>query len=232
MSSPHLPPTPRTERPAEPDRALRWPRALVAGAGLILLVLALGYVTKQPVVAESQLGLEHEIAQERTGLLLAAAQVINASAAPGAAGFGAVVLVPAVLLLRRRWLGAARVLGVLGGALGIAHVLKVVVGTPRPPVSLWAEPVTNNGSFPSGHTTFAAAITIVLVLLAVGETWRRGLALTGALYTLAVAASRVYVGNHFPLDVLGGVLTAVAAWLFTAGVTAVPALRARVPESR
>lgn len=230
MGSPH--PVPRTDHRGEPDRVLRWPRALAAGAGTLLLVLMLGCVTRQPVVAELQLGVEHAIARERTGVFLVVAHVINVSAAPSVAGFGAVVLVPAVLLLRRRWLGAARVLGVLGGALGIAHVLKVLVGTPRPPVSLWAEPVTNNGSFPSGHTTCAAAITIVLVLLAVGGAWRRGLALTGALYTVAVAMSRVYVGNHFLLDVVGGVLTAVAAWLLTVGIIDAAAFRTRGPGSR
>jgi membrane-associated phospholipid phosphatase len=70
-------------------------------------------------------------------------------------------------------------------------------------------PLRVNG-FPSGHTATTAAIAIVL--------WRRlprkrgyGAAVAGVcIMTLAIGLSRIYMADHWPLDVLGGVVFGVA----------------------
>jgi undecaprenyl-diphosphatase len=106
---------------------------------------------------------------------------------------------------------------VLGGLLSIisTNILKFAVQRPRPFESgldrrLIHEPFGN--SFPSGHSTQA-----LTVLTAVGLLYPSVAAPLIGL-GLAIAASRVYLGVHFPLDVglgvaLGSALGHVAVWL-------------------
>ncbi|MFC3452073.1 phosphatase PAP2 family protein [Amycolatopsis speibonae] len=93
----------------------------------------------------------------------------------------------------------------------ISEAVKGVIQEDRPCrhlVTLVACPPTGDWSFPSNHSTIAAAAAVGLALA-----WRRlaPWVLPGA---LLMGFSRVFVGAHYPHDVLTGlVLGAVTAWL-------------------
>jgi len=101
------------------------------------------------------------------------------------------------------------------GATAIAYLisegLKSVIREDRPCrnlVTLVDCPPIGDWSFPSNHSTIAAAAAIGLALA-----WRR-LAPWVLPLALLMGFSRVYVGAHYPHDVLAGlVLGSVTAWL-------------------
>jgi membrane-associated phospholipid phosphatase len=60
-------------------------------------------------------------------------------------------------------------------------------------------------SFPSGHS--ATAFTLFLLTIYLFD--KKGLFFFGFLYALLCGYSRVYLGQHFPLDVAGGIIVAI-----------------------
>ena len=67
-------------------------------------------------------------------------------------------------------------------------------------------------SFPSGHTTAAMAMALAFVLV-VPRSWRLTAILVGGCLVFAVGCSLVVLNDHYPSDVLGGVLVA-SGWCF------------------
>lgn len=121
-----------------------------------------------------------------------------------------VVLLPAALVVL--WAvdraGGRRLLVALGVSYAVNHLLKNLVGSPRPfeidpALALEAARATAHGSsWPSGHTQ---AATVFWLTLAARSRWRARWWLA-VLVIAMVAASRVLLAVHFPVDVLGGVL--------------------------
>lgn len=127
------------------------------------------------------------------------------------------------LVLRRQYHAAALVFATsLGGAL-IMHGLKGVYDRPRP--SLVPHLVrVSSASFPSGHALAATTVYLTLAALLsrlvedrLARAYIVGVGLTLA---LIVGFSRVFLGVHYPSDVLGGWVVGLAwaalCWIVTA----------------
>ena len=112
-----------------------------------------------------------------------------------------------ILAMQRRRLqaGIFAATVVLGQAL--AEAVKAIVGRPRPDFVAHFDLVYSS-SFPSGHSTMAPVVYLTLaVILAAGEPRRdiRALLFGCAVAVIvAVGVSRVYLGVHWPTDVLAG----------------------------
>lgn len=109
----------------------------------------------------------------------------------------------ALLLARGRHRSAA-FLGVsVLGAFALDLLGKIVFQRIRP--DLWTSPAPESSySFPSGHATFSAAVAAAVLLLAWRTRWRWVCAVAGALFALVVGYSRVYLGVHYPSDIVAG----------------------------
>lgn len=111
------------------------------------------------------------------------------------------------LAMRRHWLTLALVLGgTISGSLAVG-MIKTLVGRPRPSVidhlvDAWS------ASFPSGHAANSATIYLTLALLLMQIVEQRAvrwyLIAVAVLLVTAIGVSRVYLGVHWPSDVLAG----------------------------
>jgi undecaprenyl-diphosphatase len=100
------------------------------------------------------------------------------------------------------------------GGMGVGWLLKAVFQRPRPSAAPHSSYVFTS-SFPSGHSLMSAVVYLTLgVLLARSVAQRRlkfYFLLLAVLLTGLVGASRVYLGVHYPTDVLAG-WTAGLVW--------------------
>jgi membrane-associated phospholipid phosphatase len=122
----------------------------------------------------------------------------------------------AMILARFRLEGTVCMIGVALGA-GMNRLLKEIIGRPRPVDTLVNVIIPyNHESFPSGHVAFFVEyfgflFFLAYVLLRRGRLRRGSLILLGLLMVL-VGVSRVYMGAHWPSDVIGAYL-AGGVWL-------------------
>jgi undecaprenyl-diphosphatase len=141
-------------------------------------------------------------------------------------GVAALCLVTAAvagyLLICRKCGALLLLLAATLGGLGLSSVLKGVFDRPRPTVVPHLSYVSTT-SFPSGHSMLSAVVYLTLgSLLARLVVQRRlkayvlGVAL---LLTFLVGVSRVYMGVHYPTDVLAG-WSAGLAWALLCGLVA------------
>jgi undecaprenyl-diphosphatase len=126
-------------------------------------------------------------------------------------GWAALLLVPLIGWSRTRRFASALAVAIVVQAVWVWAV-KLAVGRVRPWIALGLAPplgAPHDGSFPSGHASgsfcVAAFLAVALPFVWRAPAWKVRLASLGALAVAAlIALSRVYLGAHFPSDVLAG----------------------------
>lgn len=136
-------------------------------------------------------------------------------------GYYGIILVTlsiALMFFRKtRKYGTAMLLGAAIGALFTNCVLKILIARPRPfsdqaaellgtrlYYDLWltvGQNIEVDGSFPSGHTTFAFATMIPVFLLG-----NKKYSWAALIFSFVTAVARTYLMVHFASDVLGGII--------------------------
>jgi undecaprenyl-diphosphatase len=111
------------------------------------------------------------------------------------------------LLIERRWRLTAMVIASCGGALLLNNLLKAMFERPRPDIVAHAAEVFSP-SFPSSHAMMSAVVYLTLGALLARALPRRHpkiyvLTLV-VVTTVCVGLSRIYLGVHWPSDVLAG----------------------------
>jgi undecaprenyl-diphosphatase len=108
---------------------------------------------------------------------------------------------------------AILLLAAVAGNILLNGMLKLVFHRPRPDVFAW-QTVAVSSSFPSGHAmsaTVCYGTVAYLVARLQKHRWSRVLTLTGAVVLiLLVCTTRLYLGVHYPSDVLAGIVVGLA----------------------
>jgi membrane-associated phospholipid phosphatase len=200
-------PEPKPTSPAERRRirwALLWGWLCAAAVMCILGWLGRGVVLRHDFGFDRAVreGVHERGSPALTGLMVAAS--LGASPACLAA-VGAVAV--GWLFWRRRVHAANLVIVTMFGALLLSACLKVALPRMRPE-PWYGVPLPRSGSFPSGHALVAMSFFGGLSAVLSRRTRRapvRALLWTGAAAAvLLVGLSRVYLGVHYPSDVLAG----------------------------
>lgn len=208
------------------DAATRRPPAPLIGVAACAAAIAI-LLTLERGLVRSPFGWDAAILQAvrawgGPGWLSAAA--IDVTALGGGTVLTIVVTIATGFLLLTRHRGTALALvsaSVSGNA--VVDLTKSWVARPRPDIVPHLVPV-HNLSFPSGHSASSAIIYLTLAALAAQLTAdravRRYLTIVAVALTGIVGASRVYLGVHWPSDVIAGwcfgIVWAIGWWWATA----------------
>ena len=89
------------------------------------------------------------------------------------------------------------------GAAILNLVAKLFFGRERP--NLWTSPAPETDyGFPSGHAMVSMAVMLALVILLWPTRWRWLMAIFAVVFVIVIGWTRLYLGVHYPTDVLGG----------------------------
>jgi undecaprenyl-diphosphatase len=127
------------------------------------------------------------------------------------------ILTLALCYFRREFHALKILAATFGGALLLEFILKLTFHRPRP-VPFFDLPTPASFSFPSGHALFSfcffAGIAAVLSPRLSSQRAKQGLWSIAIALTLGIGLSRIYLGVHYPSDVLAGYAAGIV-WVAT-----------------
>lgn len=112
-----------------------------------------------------------------------------------------------VLLYRKRWRSLTYFLIAMVGCGQINLLAKSLLHRARP--SLWDYPAHANFSFPSGHAMSSMGLIAALVILTWSTRWCQPIVWLGSIFVIAIGWTRLYLGVHYPSDILAGWMMAI-----------------------
>jgi len=198
-------------------------RGLLIGAAVLAAIVAiLGVLVGQGADALLDLDLAVSSALRFTDAGGSGVDVLQVVTSSGLSVFRFVVLVPvAIVFLVRRQVRVAGFVLLAALVVGpLTTLLKEVVGRVRPTAD---DPLVAAGglSFPSGHSSGAAALAGVLLVVLwpmVDRRWRLWLSGALTLAALCVGWTRIALGVHYLSDVVGGLALGAAVVLVTMAI--------------
>jgi len=117
-----------------------------------------------------------------------------------------------LFLTRHRYSALLLLIATFGG-IALNLVLKLRFDRPRPHVFVWGTNAVSS-SFPSGHAMSATIVYSTVAYLAARlykRTWPRVVTMfIAAVVIVAISVSRLYLGVHYPSDVLAGAIIGLA----------------------
>lgn len=185
-------------------------------------VLTLGFVaTDMRGFSTNEFTVDQELSRNHDGFLTAVAMTLNYLFSP--AGGIAIIALCALFLLvvRKSPVNAIAFGGMAAAGYLSSQFFKVIVERQRPNPALLFDPLapeTGSNSFPSGHVALAVGLAWAFWFLARNTRWSRLSVVLGILVPVVVALSRLYVGVHYPSDVIGSFLASTAAVILFVGV--------------
>ncbi|MBD1909887.1 MULTISPECIES: phosphatase PAP2 family protein [unclassified Leptolyngbya] len=131
-------------------------------------------------------------------------------------------LVP-ILVVQKRWRSLIYLVMTLGGGGALNVVAKTIWRRARP--SLWegSYPIPSDFSFPSGHAMTSFLLVTALTILTWKTRWNPLVIILGVVYVVTIAWTRVYLGVHYPSDIVAGWMLALA-WAIGISVLVKPML--------
>ncbi len=203
-------PTRSNAAPPDPDHRTWWPPVLGRLSAAVVcaaLVLALHRVFVATTAGQAWDEAFARAVKGHEGLLSKVGTFFLTELSPLLL-LGALLMAVVVALLRRRAREAVGAVFLMAGANLATQVLKHLL-LDRPNLGVT---YALSNSFPSGHTTAAATLVAVLVLVT-PRRWRAVVLLVGGLYPLLCGWGTLVDGWHRPSDVLSA-LAVVGAWYF------------------
>ena len=183
---------------------------------VILVVLAAGIALAHSSSATTaETNLLAQVAGARIGWLVSVSLALNWIFSPPIALIIGIVSAALVFVVSRSWITVLHFALLVLGTWLSSEVIKLLVHRPRPAARLADTLVPNPDpdSYPSGHVCFVVGLGLAIFVLAIRSRVRVIIAVLAVLLALITAASRVYIGVHYPTDALASLVFGVAAFV-------------------
>ncbi|MEB3190610.1 MAG: phosphatase PAP2 family protein [Snowella sp.] len=124
------------------------------------------------------------------------------------------VILGIILALAKQWRSLSFIAVTALGSVVLNYLTKTLIARPRP--YLWDSSYhgPTNPAFPSGHALSSLMLGMILILLSWGSCWQPLTVIVSLIFALTIAWTRLYLGVHYPSDILGG-WCLVIGWTLT-----------------